>query len=251
MEKDEYTRMYMLETSFWWYRVLHELVDTIIQKRKPEGNVRILDAGCGTGRMMEICQKYGHVEGIDYSTDAVAYARKRGLDNVRLGDLNEVQLEPNSYDIIVSLDVLYHAAIKDDRAILKKFFTGLTEGGLLIINLPAFETLKRSHDIVVHTKKRYRKRAFNNELKEAGFKVLQSTYRMPLLYFIILISKLFHQKPQSQSTESDLKELPGWLNSLLLSMGRAENWLIRHGIPLPVGSSLFVVAIKPIHGNAG
>lgn len=244
MEIDEYTRMYMLETSFWWYRVLHELVESIIQKQKPQGKIRMLDAGCGTGRMMEICRKYGPVEGIDYSTDAVAYARKRGLDNVTLGDLNEVQLNANSYDLITSLDVLYHAAIKDDSAILKKFYDGLKEGGILIINLPAFEYLKRSHDRVVHTKKRYRKKAFAMELKQAGFKILHSGYRMPLLYFVILLTKIFHQKTEVQASGSDLKEIPGWLNNLLLNMGRTENWLIRHGIPFPVGSSLFVVAEK-------
>lgn len=245
MEKDEYKRMYALETSFWWYRVLHELVESIIQKQKPQGKIRMLDAGCGTGRMMEICQKYGHVEGIDFSTDAVAYARNRGLDNVTLGDLNEVQLNANSYDIITSLDVLYHAAIKDDSAILNKFYDGLKEGGILIINLPAFEYLKRSHDIVVHTKKRYRKKAFALELKHAGFKILHSGYRMPLLYFIILASKIVHQRTKVQASESDLKAIPRWLNSVLLGMGRAENWLIRRGLGMPVGSSLFIVAIKP------
>lgn len=244
MEKSEYTRMYALETSFWWYRVLHELVEDCIKKNKPEGLLHILDAGCGTGRMMEICQKYGKVEGIDYSEDAVQYARKRGLENVKLGDLNDVLLEPDTYDLIVSLDVLYHAAIKDDKAILDKFHNGLKHGGLLIINLPAFEYLKRSHDVVVHTKKRYRKKAFERELKEAGFSILTSSYRMPMLYFIILVSKLFHQKPQSQESESDLKALPVWLNQMLLTMGRFENWLIKHGIASPVGSSLFVVAKK-------
>lgn len=249
MEKSEYTRMYTLETSFWWYRVLHELVETTIQQHKPQATIRMLDAGCGTGRMMEICQKFGKVEGIDYSTDAVEYARKRGLENVELGDLNEVELEARSYDVIVSLDVLYHAAIKDDKAILGKFYGALKEGGLLIINLPAFEYLKRSHDIVVHTKKRYRKKAFGSELKEAGFTILTSSYRMPLLYFIILITKLFHHKPQAQASESDLKELPGWINSLLLTMGRVENWFIKHGLGIPVGSSLFVVAQKPVKNN--
>lgn len=248
MEKDEYTRMYTLETSFWWYRVLHELVEAIIQKQKQKDEIHILDAGCGTGRMMEICQKYGHVEGIDNSTYAVDYARKRGLEYVELGDLNEVQLKPNSYDIIVSLDVLYHAAIKDDRAILEKFYASLKEGGLLIINLPAFEYLKRSHDIVVHTKKRYRKKAFEKELQEAGFKSIHSSYRMPHLYFIILITKLFQPKPRVQASGSDLKEIPRWLNKLLLNMGRVENRLICHGIRMPVGSSLFVVAKKPKQG---
>lgn len=244
MEKSEYTRMYTLESDFWWYRVLHELVDSFIQKYKGDGPISLLDAGCGTGRMMEICQKYGKVYGIDYSTDAVDYARKRGLQNVELANLNDVRLEENSYDVIVSLDVLYHSAIKNDKLIVEKFYHALKEEGILIINLPAFEYLKRSHDIVVHTKKRYRKKAFEKELKETGFKILNSSYRMPLLYFIILISKLFHQKAKSQESESDLKELPGWINTLLLSIGRIENRSIKLGIGFPVGSSLFSVVQK-------
>jgi len=160
MEKSEYTRMYTLESNFWWYRVLHELTEATIGKYKPKVPISLLDAGCGTGRMMEILQPYGKVYGIDYSPDAVSYARQRGLQNVELGDLNDVLLEDHAYDVVVSLDVLYHSAIKDDKAIIEKFYYSLKEEGLLIINLPAFEYLKRSHDVVVHTKKRYRKNTF-------------------------------------------------------------------------------------------
>ena len=244
MDKSEYLRMYHLESNFWWYRVLHELVDFTIQKNKPQGEISILDAGCGTGRMMEICQKYGTVSGIDYSEDAVYYAKKRGLHNIVMGDLNDYHFINNSYDVVVCLDVLYHAAIENDRTVVEKFYPALKKDGILIINLPAFEYLKRPHDIVVHTRKRYRKKAFENDLKEIGFTILMSTYRMPHLYFIILISKLLRKKSKSNESQSDLKELPEWLNSLLLNFGRMENWCLKHGFSLPVGSSLFMVAKK-------
>ena len=242
MDKSEYQQMYILESNFWWYKVLHELVDSTIRKNKPSGDISILDAGCGTGRMIEICQQYSTVSGIDYSADAVEYAKKRGLQNIELGDLNNYQFENNRYEVILSLDVLYHSAIENDLAVVQKLYNSLKQDGLLIINLPAFEYLKRSHDIVVHTKKRYRKKAFEMDLKEIGFTILRSSYRMPLLYFIILISKLLHKK--STSNESDLKELPAWLNSVLLNYGRLENWCLKQGFVFPVGSSLFVVAKK-------
>lgn len=244
MEKSEYLRMYTLETNFWWYRTLHELVDSSIKKYKHEGKINILDAGCGTGRMMEICQKYGTIKGIDYSSDAVYYARKRGLTDVELGDLNNYPFEINAYDVIVCLDVLYHSAIENDRAVVEKFYSALKKDGILIINLPAFESLKRSHDVVVHTKKRYRKEAFEKDLKGIGFTIQKSSYRMVLLYFIILIAKLFQPKSKANESESDLKELPAWINTLLLLYGRSENWCINHGFGFPAGSSLFVVAKK-------
>lgn len=244
MEKNEYARMYNLESNFWWYTILHELVDFTIGKNKPEGEIKILDAGCGTGKMMEVLQKYGLVYGIDHSEDAVSFAKKRGLDHIFIGDLNDYCFEEDSYDSVICLDVLYHTAIKDDLMVVKKFYDALKKDGLLIINLPAFEYLKRPHDLVVHTRKRYRKREFVSQLKEIGFSVISSSYRMPHLYFIILISKLFRGKMNSEKPESDLKELPAWLNTLLIFFGRAENAVIKGGVSIPVGSSLFIVAKK-------
>jgi 2-polyprenyl-3-methyl-5-hydroxy-6-metoxy-1,4-benzoquinol methylase len=244
MEKSEYLRMYTLESSFWWYKVLHELVVSTLGKNSKGKFKRIFDAGCGTGRMMEILQEYGTISGIDYSADAIEFARKRGLLNVAENDLNDYSFKSETYDAIVCLDVLYHSGIKSDLAVVEKFFKALKNDGILILNLPAFEYLRRSHDLVVHTKKRYRKNVFVKELKEIGFTVVSASYRMPHLYFIILLTKLFHKKNKLNESESDLKELSGWLNALLYNFGRFENWLIRQGISFPVGSSLFVVAKK-------
>lgn len=244
MDKSEYLRMYNLESEFWWYRVLHELVDFTIKKNKPEGNISILDAGCGTGRMMEICQKYGTVSGIDFSEDAVSFARRRGLNNIEIGDLNNHHFENDTYDVVVCLDVLYHSAIRDDLAVVEKFYHTLKDNGILIINLPAFDYLKRPHDIVVQTRKRYQKKEFADDLEKIGFSIQSSSYRMPHLYFIILIAKLFRKDRNSKESESDLKAIPVWLNTILIYLGRIENNWLKQGFSIPVGSSLFIVAKK-------
>jgi len=77
-----------------------------------------------------------------------------------------------------------------------------------------------------------------------GFTIINSSYRMPHLYFIILISKLFQRNSSSNESESDLQELPVWLNTMLLYLGRIENWWLSKKIGIPVGSSLYVVAKK-------
>jgi SAM-dependent methyltransferase len=244
MEKSEYYSMYELETSYWWYRVLHELVEFFVKKERKKKELLILDAGCGTGRMMEICSKYGNVTGIDFSTDAVALTKRRGIENVSIGDLNDYPLEKESFDIIICLDVLYHSGIHDDLAVAGKFLHGLKQDGILILNLPAFECLRRSHDEVVHTKKRYKKKSFVRDLENRGFSVLRATYRMPALFFIIIISKLITGKNRKKESESDLKEMPRWMNWLLLKLGKIENWWLKTGLTLPAGSSLFIVATK-------
>ncbi len=236
--------MYQLETTFWWYQVLHELVGDTVRNHSPGGGLSILDAGCGTGRMMEILRQYGEVHGIDSSPDAVELARKRGVDKVILGDLNNYAFDKETYDIVVCLDVLYHKGIRDDLAVAGKFYSALKENGILILNLPAFEYLRRPHDLVVHTKKRYRRKCFSTELEKIGFTIHFSSYRMFPLYFIILISGFFRKSRKMNQPDSDLKKIPGWLNKFLLFYGRAENQWLKRGWTLPAGSSLFVVAKK-------
>jgi len=222
--------MYQLETTFWWYQVLHELVSNTVRNHTTGGALSILDAGCGTGRMMEILRQYGEVQGIDFSPEAVELARKRGAGKVIPGDLNDHVFTSETFDVVVCLDVLYHNGIRDDLAIAGKFFSTLKENGILILNLPAFEYLRRPHDLAVHTKKRYRRKCFSDELKKRGFTIHFSSYRMFLLYFVILISVLIRKRGKMNQPDSDLKKIPGWLNKLLLFYGRAENlWLKRGG----------------------
>ena len=156
MNLAEYRRMFEVEDIHWWYVGLHDL---ILRSVKMESHLigrplQILDAGCGTGRLLQRLSEYGDAEGCDASEEAVRYCHMRGV-KAEVADLNELHLKADSYDVITSIDVLYHAGIKDDVDVLKRFYTGLKPGGVLIINLVAFESLRSSHDIAVHTRERY------------------------------------------------------------------------------------------------
>ena len=245
MNKKEYKKIFALEKDYWWYKGLHELVLKTIKNYSSNNNISILDAGCGTGRMMELLNKFGEVSGIDYSEDAVRFSKKRGLKNVKMIDLNNWNKNEKSYDIVVCLDVLYHSGIKDDIEIIRKFYSALNNKGILILNNPAFNILRRHHDLVVSTKRRYRKNGLVKKIKDIGFNIRTATYRLPYLFIIIIIIKKLLPKISSPNqTVSDLVSLPVWLNKLLLSINRIENKFILRGINMPFGSSLFIVAKK-------
>ncbi|MCU0285497.1 MAG: class I SAM-dependent methyltransferase [Acidobacteria bacterium] len=268
MIAEEYIKMYEFENHYWWYRGLHELVRFYVtrvgkeaeeaeEKLKenhgnPGGDVtlKIFDAGCGTGRMLELLEKFGTVEGIDYSPEAVALCRKRGLRRVETGDLNAWNSSPNAYDVIISNDVICTSGIDDDLAVLEKFFTGLKPGGYLILNLPAFRLLRRMHDIAVSGKRRYRKRKTVRTLAKMGFQISRANYRLPALFVFILFQKyIIELFSKNKTVTSDLKPLPSFINRLLLVMNRVENKLFTAGVPFLFGSSLFIVCKKP--GQAG
>jgi 2-polyprenyl-3-methyl-5-hydroxy-6-metoxy-1,4-benzoquinol methylase len=246
MEKIEYATMYAHETAYWWYRGLQDLVERTIRcfAEKASSPPVILDAGCGTGRMMEIAKRYGSVEGFDFSPDALDFCAKRGLDSISRQDLNEWDPPLEKYDIVISLDVLCHSSIRDEALVIRKFQSALKPGGILILNLPAFELLRRNHDAAVHTRKRYVKRPAIKMLEKEGLHVIRASYRLPHLFGIMFLKKTLERLVRSPEIKSDLAVLPVWLNFPLFFLNRIENAFIQAGATIPLGGSLFIIGRK-------
>ncbi len=243
MRADEYTNMFVLEDRFWWYRGIHDLILGYLRKRA-SARLHILDAGCGTGKLMTLLAPLGEVVGIDASVEALQYCHQRGLSRVELVDLNEWS-PAASYDAITCIDVLCHESVREMGAVLDQFHRGLRPGGILILNLPAFESLRREHDKVVQTVRRLRKEEVLPLLREKGFEIELLTYRLPVLYYMIRLRKLLSPPREHAPPESDLRMIPSILDTLLWGMNWLENRAILAGFRFPLGSSLFVVAQRP------
>ncbi len=238
--------MFKLESVHWWYRGLHDLMERVVRRLSSGKRLKILDAGCGTGRMMEVLSKYGDVTGIDRSPDAIGFCSRRGLTNLKTEDLNTWDPPRSEYDMIVSNDVLSDASIESEIDIVQKFSTALKTKGYLVMNLPAFDSLKRGHDQAVSTKRRFRKRNIIPALDRAGFRILKSGYRLPLLFvFIFLRKKVSVFRTKKEAAVSDLFfPLPSLLNEFLFSLHRFENLLFVSGVSFFPGSSLFLICQK-------
>jgi len=245
MEQSEYGIMFKQENEFWWYRGLHKLVEYYIKSiKKSKGTISFFDAGCGTGRMLEIAKKYATVSGVDFSEDAVAFCRQRSLENISQGNLNTWECKPEMYDIICSLDVVCHKSIVNQQEIIDKFARALKPGGMLILNLPAFQSIYRNHDRAVHTARRYVKSDLEKLLQKSELKVIFNNYRLPLLFLIVLIKRLF-EKTNVQTKTSDLfLKINPITNSMLYCYNMIENCLQMLKIPMPFGTSVFTVAVK-------
>lgn len=253
MNEREYHVMYQVEERHWWYVALHDLVcRQVARERQRHGPLAILDAGCGSGRLGQLLAPYGQVVGCDLAEQALAYSRTRGLEVFR-ADLNDADLGDERYDIITAIDVLYHRGIRADAPVLERLRRALKPGGLLLVNLVAFEFLRSTHDLAVHTRERYSRRILVERLKRAGFRVERASYRLAVLFPLIatlrLAKRLLHRHDfPAAEVASDVRLPPAPLNRLLLELLRVENHLLEH-LPLPFGTSLFVAARKPAKGD--
>ena len=236
--------MYELESAHWWFRSLHELVIGYLDKNHKK-NFCILDAGCGTGRLMFQMKSLGDITGFDFRNTALSYCRKRGLKNAKLVDLNIWNAIENQFDYVISLDVVSDQGIKDDTLILKKFHKTLKPGGKLLLHVPAFPILKRSHDKAATIRKRYLRNEIEVIAKEVGFTPIQVQYRLSFALPLFLISKLLESIITSRKgSTSDMFALPSFANGLLLKLSRWENAVLKHGISLPWGTSIFSILQK-------
>ncbi|MBN2663470.1 MAG: class I SAM-dependent methyltransferase [Bacteroidales bacterium] len=230
--------MHNFETTYWWYVALHELILAKIDKKKQ----KILDAGCGTGRLLELLSKH-QTEGFDFSEEALEFCKSKGLNNIWLQDINTWQSEPK-YDVIISADVICSTGIEDYKSIIKNFYKALNQNGILILNLPAFEALHRNHDKAVFVGKRFTRKELKKDLLNAGFKIDFITYRLPFLFIIIWFEKIFQKLSKNNNAKSDLNKLPNFINCFFLLINRIENLLFRLNIRKLFGSSVFCVAQK-------
>jgi SAM-dependent methyltransferase len=240
--------MFAVEEKHWWYVALHDLVLRFVGREAGTGReIAILDAGCGTGRLCRLLERFGRVTGCDISELALARCRERGVAAFQ-ADLGCADLGEERYDIITSIDVLYHQAIPDEAAVLASFHRALKPGGVLVLNVVAHEFLRSTHDIAVHTRRRYTRADLLPLLAQAGFGVERASYRLAFLFAPIavyrLARRLLHPGGPPEQVPSDVSLPPAAVNRLLLRLAMAENRVIERS-NLAFGTSLFAVARKP------
>jgi len=249
MERDEYGKMFAAEDVHWWYVSLHELIlDTVRKEHGRTGLLTMFDAGCGTGRLLKLLSAYGTAQGCDASDEALAFCRKRGLTQVRKADLNTADMGTQEFDVITAIDMLYHRNIRDEAGVLTRIWSALKPGGMAILQVPAFEFLRSSHDKAVHTARRYRRAELIRLMEQSGFLIEQSTYRVGLLFVPIalyrFIGKYVTARGSNDASRSDVWLPNRTINSLFSALMRLENRLLSR-FSLPCGSSIYIIARKP------
>ncbi len=243
MDEAEYLKMHALEERMWWYRGLHANLLTLLRRRavnRPP--LPILDAGCGTGGFLAKLKPFGPAIGLDLEPAAARLARAKSGVPVCVGSLNDLPFADGAFSLILGADVLYHRGV-DEAAALAHCHRCLAPGGLLVLNLPAYDWLMSAHDRAVHTARRYTARRIEMLLRAAGFSQVWTSYWNMILFPLMALRRKLLSGPE---TESDVMLYPAPIEALFRAAVGLETWLIGRGVRLPFGGSVLALAVK--HG---
>ena len=242
MDPSEYRAIYTVEDRHWWYVGMRAITEALVETLYPgRTDLRILDAGCGTGGAMAYLSRFGAVTGCDVSSLALEFCRARGLTSLGLASVTALPFPPATFDLVTSFDVLYHRAVDDTLAALRDFRRVLRPGGRVLLRLPAYDWLRGGHDVVIHTARRFTTSEVADSLRETGFVVERLSYANTLLFPLALAKRLLERAaPDAPPARSDVAPNPAWVDALLSGPLRVEAaWLRRWGLPL----GLTVVAV--------
>lgn len=243
MREDEYRRLDEVDESLWWLVGLRQLILALIARHGPGQHFTLLDAGCGTGGMLKrigAAFPQAELHGLDYAEDACAFARQKTGAAIRSGSVSALPYPDASFDVLVSLDVLGSDNLKPAQ-VIGEFRRVLRPGGVLILNLAAYQWLLSYHDRAVNQTRRFTAGGVRDLLENARLPVLQISYWNTLLFPLMVLRR----KVWPEGTgESDVQALPPPVNALFGWPLTLERTLLGRGVALPFGGSVVGVARK-------
>lgn len=247
---DEYQKMFQVEQQLWWYRQLHERVAAALTAQfGNRRDIRVLDAGCGTGGLLNYLRDKGYINltGVDGSADAVAFCHERGLA-VSLLNLNDLPDQPETglFDAVICNDVFCYIAPERLPILVQRLAGRLRSGGLFVTNNNAFDAFRGQHDLAVGSERRFVRADLEPLFPPAGLRLRQSTYWSLVLSIPILAVRLLQRLELALGRKPDVARsdvyLPNrWVNETLYRIARTENWLLPR---TPFGSSLFLTGTR-------
>ena len=215
------------------------IIARVLNKYFSGKQLRILDWGCGPGGNFKLLERYGQVLGVDASDESVSACRRKGITAVlKAEDLSGFR--PNTtYDLITNFDVLEH--ISDDVGFLRGVRELLTNGGYMMVTVPAYQFLWGQLDEVVGHKRRYTKKEIVRKFNQCGFSVVKASYFNFFISPALLRTECSRLKRNTRSS----------LSGSVVEFPALVNWLFTKIVFLKRCSSPHQSAIRHFNNCAG
>ncbi|MET0910037.1 MAG: class I SAM-dependent methyltransferase [Ilumatobacteraceae bacterium] len=236
MELAEYRRMAEVEDTHWWYRSTRQLLQQLLGPQLRDGG-RFLDLGAGTGATGAWLADHGRLVAADFEPLALTLNREHHPSaDVVACDARRLPFADASFDAVLCVTVLCHRSIESPVDAVGEMVRVLRPGGLLCLWEPGVRRLRRAHDRVTHTGRRFSRRDLADLLVANGVDVIRSTGA----YSFLVPPAAAKMVVERGRTSSDLDRNGGGLGGVLSAVAGAERRLIGR-VDLPVGLSVVAV----------
>jgi SAM-dependent methyltransferase len=214
----------------------------IVDLARPHLASPILEVGAGHGTFTESFAAIGDVTAVEPGGHAAVVLAERYERDERVtalaGVVADVPVEPR-FGSAVMINVLEHIA--DDHGVLVEIRERLEPGACLAIWVPAFEFLYSPFDAKLGHERRYRKQQLVDDVRRAGYDVVDARYvNMPGWFSWLILVRLLRQEPTSATT---VKIFDRWIVPVV-------RW-IEGRVRMPFGQSVLVIARKPVGSTTG
>jgi len=201
---------------------------------------RVLEVGCGDGLFTRHLLDREKVVSIDvsqvYVQSVLRQFKSNGNHSAFVQDVLDpsfLRLKSHQFDTLVCLNVLEH--LEDDLKALRHMRQVLTEGGRVILQVPALPILYGEMDKADRHFRRYTRKELETKLRGAGFMVEQTRFFNFVGTFGWFINgKVLRRKllPEKQL---------GFFDRLVPFLAKIESMF-----PIPFGQSLMAIGRTPV-----
>jgi ubiquinone/menaquinone biosynthesis C-methylase UbiE len=207
---------------------------------KPELGQRVIEIGCGSGNFTNTLLDRDAVLALDVDPDCIEQIRNRFPDRGNLrsavcdaADLCSDEIRRFCPDSVACLNVLEH--IEDDRDALTGMASVLPPGGVIVLIVPAFESLYGPIDRNLGHHRRYTRKSIAKLAQDCNLEVRKLHYMNCMGVFGWWFNA--HVLRRDRQSEQQIAFFDRFVVPIISRMEAAV-------LP-PLGQSLFVVLRKP------
>lgn len=245
MEREEYATLYEHETSHWWFTGLRSLMLDCLRGMGIGRLNLVLDAGCGTGLLLQEMQAQLASRGVgfDRSRHAAEFWPRRGVSAVCRASVNAIPFRAGVFDAAVCIDVLECEGVEPEQA-YRELCRVVRPGGTIALVVPAYRWLHSdAHHRAVHAVRRYTRSDLRSLLSHGPVTIRRLTHVFPSFLPAIAAYRLWGRLSPPSPPRSEIAAVPPWLNGACTRLLGMERRLLRF-MDMPFGSSILAVVQK-------
>ncbi|HET9064491.1 MAG TPA: class I SAM-dependent methyltransferase [Gemmatimonadales bacterium] len=237
---EAYAKVYgELARTHWWWRARDRAIEAGLNELVlPERGCRILDVGCGDGRLFTLLERFGEVSGLE--PDPNTFGAPPPDPRIRHTPFVEPLPFDGPFDLVTLFDVLEH--LEDPVAALRLVAHSLRPGGIVFVTVPAFRALWTNHDVINHHRTRYAIGQLQAEFRAAGLTPTGHAYHFQGLVISKLLSRLRERVLPSSPVPPARPH--GVVNAAVERWFGLERRLMRPFRTWLPGTSLFAIGAK-------